>query len=174
MSLQPKLALSSLNVRGINNQKKRKSIFQWLKTRYPGIVLIQETYSSEKDEEQWTSDWGNDIIFAHGTNHSRGVAILLDAKYDYVINEVQRDLNGRYIILKVTIGNAIFVIVNIYAPTKDDTQSQKRFFEELGTKLDTYVGCNLILGGDFNVCLNPDLDKQGGIRDKQSVCSKTN
>ena len=56
MNLKPKLALSSLNVRGINNQKKRKSIFQWLKTRYPGIIL---TYSSEKDEEQWTSDfWG--------------------------------------------------------------------------------------------------------------------
>ena len=134
--LKPKLVLSSLNV------KKRKSIFQWLKTRYPGIVLIQETYSSEKDEEQWTSDWGNDIIFAHGTNHSRGVAILLDAKYDYVLNEVERDLNGRYIILKVTIDNVIFVVVNIYAPTKDDTQSQKFFFEELDTNLDTYVGCN--------------------------------
>ena len=90
--------------------------------------MIQETYSSEKDEEQWTSDWGNDIIFAHGTIHSCGVAILLDAKYDYVINEVERDLNGRYIILKVTIDNVIFVIFNIYAPTKFQFFPKNCFF----------------------------------------------
>ena len=78
MNLKPKLELSSLNVRGLNNQKKRKTIFQWLKSSHPGIVLLQETHSLEEDEKAWVSEWDNDIIFAHGTNNSHDVAILLD------------------------------------------------------------------------------------------------
>ena len=67
-------------MRGLNNQKKkRKTIFQWLKSSHPGIILLQETHSLEEDEKAWVSEWDNDI-FAHGTNNSRGVAILLDSK----------------------------------------------------------------------------------------------
>ena len=29
-----------------------------------------------------------------------------------------------------------------------------------------------IIGGDFNVCLNPNKDKQGGLTTTQSACSK--
>ena len=172
MNLKPKLELSSLNVRGLNNQKKRKTIFQWLKSSHPGIVLLQETHSLEEDEKAWVSEWDNDIIFAHGTNNSRGVAILLDSKYEYIINKVDRDLQGRFIILNLSIDSVVFVIVNIYAPTKDDAYSQKVFYDELAKNLDAYIDCNIIIGGDFNVCLNPTLDKQGGIKEKQSLCAK--
>ena len=38
--------------------------------------------------------------------------------------------------------------------------------------LDSYIGLNIIIGGDFNVCLKPNKDKQGGLTMTQSACSK--
>ena len=46
------------------------------------------------------------------------------------------------------------------------------FYDELANNLDAYIDCNIIIGGDFNVCINPTLDKQGGIKEKQSLCAK--
>ena len=59
MSLKPRVTFNSLNVRGLNNGKKRQTIFQWLKSSHQGITLLQETYSLEKDENLLTKDWGN-------------------------------------------------------------------------------------------------------------------
>jgi hypothetical protein len=43
---------------------------------------------------------------------------------------------------------------------------QCAFLEELNTFMLEYVGSNLIIGGDFNITLNPKVDKKGGIEEK--------
>ena len=172
MRLKPKVTFNSLNVRGLNNEKKRQTIFQWLQSSHQGITLLQETHSLERDENLWTKDWGNKIIFSHGTRHSSGVAILLDKKYDYNISEVKKDTNGRFLLVNIEINNENFILINVYAPTKDNCKEQKQFFEYVNDKLEDYTGCNIIIGGDFNVCLNPNLDKQGGAKVKQSARAK--
>lgn len=35
-----------------------------------------------------------------------------------------------------------------------------------------YIGKNIIIGGDFNTCLNPQVDKKGGKLDTQSCYNK--
>ena len=172
MSLKPKVTFNSLNVRGLNNEKKRQTIFHWLQSSHQGVTLLQETHSLERDENLWTKDWGNKIIFSHGTRHSSGVAILLDKKYDYNISEVKKDTNGRFLLVNIEINNENFILINVYAPTKDNSKEQKQFFEYVNDKLEDYTGCNIIIGGDFNVCLNPNLNKQGGAKVKQSVRAK--
>ena len=99
---------------------------KWLKTSHPGVTLLQETYSQERDEDLWVSDWGNKIIFSHGTRHSSGVAILLDDKYEYVVAEVKRDMNGRFLLINIHINDEEFVLINIYARTKDNDKHQKQ------------------------------------------------
>jgi hypothetical protein len=61
-------------------------------------------------------------------------------------------------------------LINIYAPTKDDHKAQNEFFCSLETTLDHYIDTNIIIGGDFNTCLNPEIDKIGGVKEK---CSNT-
>ena len=71
---------------------------------------------------------------------------------------------GRFIILKVQVDDKIYVLVNIYAPNKDEDLIQ--FFRKLHILLQTEnldSGNNIILGGDFNYPLNPILGKRGGI-----------
>ena len=73
-----KSKIISLNVRGIRDQTKRRSILTYLKEQKANFYFLQETYSDVNDELIWQSEWGGKILFSHGTDHSKGVCILLD------------------------------------------------------------------------------------------------
>ena len=86
----------SLNVRGIRSFEKRKSIFNWLYKQNSDICFLQETYSTEEIENQWKKQWSGDIYFAHGSNHSRGVAILIRKSFDFKLKSIRSDEERSY------------------------------------------------------------------------------
>ena len=102
----------SLNVRGIRSFEKRKSIFNWLYKQNSDICFLQETYSTEEIENQWKKQWSGDIYFAHGSNHSRGVAILIRKSFDFKLKSIRSDEDGRYLILETTIQDVPFLLIN--------------------------------------------------------------
>ena len=168
MTSKSKLKLNSLNVRGLNNTKKRKTMFQWLNKTYKGITMLQETHSTIRSEEEWRKQWGKHIEFSHGTHNCKGVAILFDNEHEYEILNMEKDDDGRFLLVNVVTEDQNFILVNIYAPTKDNIDAQLLFFEYIADKLNAYADKNIVIGGDFNVCLNPKLDKKGGKQEKQS------
>jgi exonuclease III len=120
-------------------------------------------------ETAWNKEWGAEIIYSHGSSSSRGVAILFPQNLEYKVQNIVKDNNGRFIIVELIIDDTRFVLVNLYAPTKDKVDDQCTFLAELRTELLQYSGHNLIMGGDFNTILNGALDKNGG-----TVHSETN
>ena len=78
-----KLKALSLNVQGIHTFEKRKSLFIWLTKQNSDICFQQETYSTEEIENQWKKQWFGDIYFAHGSNLSHWVAILIQKSFDF-------------------------------------------------------------------------------------------
>ena len=98
----------SLNVRGIRTFEKRKSIFNWIIKQNSDICFLQETYSTEEIENQWKKQWPGDIYFAHGSFHSRGVAILVLKSFDFKLKSIRFDKEGRYLILETTIQSRFF------------------------------------------------------------------
>ena len=96
--------------------------------------------------------------------NSRGVAILIKKGLDCVIHSQIGDTSGRYIVVKAAIKDKINVLVNIFAPNKDEDII--KFLKNVLTKLQTEnvdSEENIVIGGDFNCPLNPTLDKKGGI-----------
>ena len=85
----------SFNVRGLRNQVKRRSIFSYLKNQKATLYCLQETFSKEDDEKIWSAEWGGQIIFSHGSEHFRGVCILLSANSGFSLNTVYADRDGR-------------------------------------------------------------------------------
>jgi len=67
-----------LNVRGIRDQTKRRSISMFLKDQNATIYFLQETYSEPSDENVWKKEWGGEVFFSHGTKNSWGVCILIN------------------------------------------------------------------------------------------------
>lgn len=142
---------------------KRKALFNWLAKEKSDIILLQETYSTPEVVNLWKAPWRGDIFFSHGSEHSKGVMILFKANFVYEIEVLREDEQGRFVILKCLIQSEPFVLVNIYAPNK--TKDQCVFFEEIQKKLDDLElveNCEAIIGGDFNVILDANLDGSGG------------
>ena len=94
------LTITSVYVRGIRDTTKRGRVFEWCKTKKSSIVFLQETFSTVDIEERWRSDWGGNGVFSHGTNHSKGVAIMFGADLDLHVKQLLVDNEGRKIFIK--------------------------------------------------------------------------
>ena len=146
--------LLSLNVRGVRAATKRKALFTWLNERRYDIIFLQETYSTVDVEDIWRTQWRGKLFFAHGSNHSCGVMILVRSDLDFNPRTISCDDEGRSIIIEAEVQGSPFLFVNIYAPNK--VQDQCRFFDKLNKNIEDRVvneELRIILGGDFNVTL---------------------
>lgn len=133
MKLNLNFKILSLNVRGSRSFDKRKALFHWLSKEKSNIIFLQETYSTPEVENIWKSQWRGDIFFSHGSEHSRGVMILLKEKFDCEVKVHREDEQGRFVILKSLTQSQPFVYVNIYAPNKvkDQCIFSKKFKNSL-------------------------------------------
>ena len=93
--------------------------------------------------------WGGKSFYSHGSNHSKGVMILVNPRYTLEVIKSIKDQNGRLIILDTKLDNQHLVLINIYAPN-DTWQEIRFFFQELNKTPADYADNNLITGGDFN------------------------
>ena len=73
-----KCSVISLNVRGLRDTVKRRSIFSYLKDQDVNFYFLQETFSKVSNEAIWRNEWGGEIYFSNGTSHSEGVCILIN------------------------------------------------------------------------------------------------
>ena len=154
----------SLNVRGLSNFKKRRVLFNWCRKMKSDIILLQETHSKLEIEKQWEHEWGEKILCSRGPSNARGVAILFRNGFYINLDSFKADAQGRFLVVKGNVDDNMFTIVNIYAPNRD--RSSRLFFESLQRHLVEFGITNkdnIVIGGDFNCPLNPQLDKMGGI-----------
>ena len=104
-------------------------------------------------------------------SYSTGVLILFSENLQIDIRHVLEDSEGRYIFVEALVQDAPFLLVNLYAPTKN--QEQCVFFDAVADTLEDLSldpNCQIIIGGDFNCHLDPILDNLGGrIESKSSV-----
>ena len=155
----------SLNVRGLRNQVKRRSIFSYLKNEKATLYCLQETFPKEDDEKIWSTKWGGQIIFSHGSEHSRGVCILLSVNPGFSLSTVYADRDGRCIIVNVNTGDEQ-LFINIYAPNKG--AEQELFIRSLGASLISKTDITkIIIAGDWNGSLFPKV-KSGGLPWKET------
>ena len=145
------VSIYSFNARGLANKDKRVATFSWLKTKRSGIFFIQETHSIEQLEKIWRQQWDGPIFFQHGKSNSRGVAILVTKNIDFEVNAIDSADDGRFLLIDCAIFRTKYILVNIYAPTIDRRTEQTEFGSFLFSKLENFLGCNIIVGGDFNI-----------------------
>ena len=148
----------SVNIRGLNKSLKRCTVFRWLHHQNCSFVFLQKTYSSTECENIWQTEWGSEVLFSHGTNHSKGTMILINPKIKCKVENIC-DKNGRYIMFDIALTDTRVALVNIYAP--NDVNQQVSFFKELQEQLQEFAEENIIIGADFN-CTLSEKDKKGG------------
>ena len=131
------------------------------------ISFIQETHSTPQTEKKWKDGWNGHFYFAHGSSNAKGVAILIPKNINYDIEDKITDTEGRFLILKIKIENKVYILCNLYAPTQDLKTEQLNFAKIILNNLIPFENENLIIGGDLNFYLNPLVDKQDTILNRQ-------
>lgn len=71
----------SLNIRGLRQNSKRRTLFHRLKQRQLAIVALQESYITAEDKDTWQREWGGKLFATPGTEHSKGNIILVAKWY---------------------------------------------------------------------------------------------
>lgn len=94
------LKIISLNVRGLQDNTKRKAIFLFIRKTDASVILLQETHSSDTDSKFWKSQWGDQAYFAHASHRSVGVTLLFN-KFTGDTLEKFISEEGRWIIIVV-------------------------------------------------------------------------
>ena len=135
----------------------------WLNERKYDIIFLQETYCTVEVEDTWRTQWQGKLFSSYGTNHSCGVMVLVRSDLDFNLKSVEVDTQGRYVVMEAVVQGSNFLLVNIYAPNK--VQEQCLFFNNLNNIIENFVVDNeqkIVIGGDFNIALDSDLDCSGG------------
>ena len=161
----------SLNVKGLSKPLKRRKAFRLFHKQNVDVNFLQKTFSSVTNIQVWENEWGGKLYSNHGTNHSRGVAVLFNPKLDFTVESYTRDRNGRIIILSIVLDKEKFVLANIYSPNNQNAQLS--FYNNVFSLLQPYANENKILSDDFNCCMT-NKDKYGGkpVTVKQPVISQ--
>ena len=105
------------------------------------------------------------MYFSHGTTHNKGVTVLFNSKFECDIKACKIDQNGRYIILDLETQGKQMVIVNACAPCSSKPKEQGIFWDNLRASISSIQDLDekfLIMGGDYNVLMNINLDRYGG------------
>ena len=161
------IRIGTYNVKGIADSAKRRKVFHYLHIKEYDIVFLQETHSVRSNEKYWRSVWGGRIFFSHGASNARGTAIMIRKKAPVKVTYQEADPGGRWVILHVEVAGIKMSIAGIYAPNEDNPL----FFQEVFKKL---VGTDrqIIIGGDFNLVLDMNKDKFGGLEKTNKKSSR--
>ena len=98
---------------------------------------------------------------------------MFNPKLDALVDNIEVDKNGRYLLLQTTISDTTFQLCNIYSP--NNSSDQITFFSSILHVLRKRSEFNIIIGGDFNCALTPQ-DKLGGaaVGRENNVISEIN
>ena len=157
--------LVSYNVKGLQQRGKRLKIFNYIgeKLKNNGIFFFQEAHSTPSLEDKWTSEWGGRLIFSHGESNARGVVIGFTKDFDFNIENIYRDNNGRTLIIEMSKDGELFLLINFYnANSECDQMKALHSLNDLLSKLDPEKEYKPIFMGDMNVIFDIQLDALGG------------
>lgn len=80
------------------------------------------------DEKFWSNQWGDKILFSHGTNRSAGVAILLN-NFPGKVLTTNGDSLGHWILCVLEANDDFLILGNIYG--YNNPNQNKNMFSEI-------------------------------------------
>ncbi len=131
---------------------------QWFKQQKADVIFLQESHYTKATTCYIDVEWHGKSFHCFGTNNSKGVSVLLGAKVPMNVIDHHCLDNGRGILVNIETDETIYTLVNIYAPNKGRERDQ--FFRTLFQWVSEHKKGTIVMGGDFNIVLDDDIDKK--------------
>ena len=153
------LSLLTLNVRGCSSSVKNVSIYTFISNlcHNPDIIFLQETCHLNAQFPSWTS-WRNYTPLCN-PSPSRGSGITTLLKNNITILETCSVYDGFITYTKILSSNSLYHLYNVLIPQQNSEalNAIKSFLKHSSPISDGVM----IVGGDFNCTLDPNLDRLG-------------
>ena len=150
-----------MNVRGLRNARKRRSLFYQYKKGNYDIIGIQDTHLTLKDRELIEREWGSNFFMVPGTNRCKGLLTLFSKTLS--MNLLFK--SDRCLINSISIDGYEIAVVNIYGPCINNEKCD--FINTLNHIItqtcEKFNIDNIILFGDFNIVQSNELDIIAGL-----------
>lgn len=153
------LHISTWNVNGLGHPIKRQKVLSVLKSKQFDIVFLQETHLSAEESEKLCRGWVSHVYYSVGSSQSCGVITLINRNLQFKCIRQFKDTRGRILIVVAEIQGHMIILTNVYAPNGDEPQ----FFANLEAKILQAGDYNAIIGGDFNLVMDPIIDRSSTV-----------
>ena len=153
------LKIFSLNVRGLRDGTKRGEIFNWPREKKASICMLQDVHCTDETNHLWRAEWGHETVYTSYESNKAGVYFLFNNNFNLQFQRVYTDPAGRFIICDIKANERPLTLANIYAPNEDNPSFIQNFLDHI-----VDFKCeDIIIGGDFNLVMDIDKDKKGGL-----------
>lgn len=162
------IRISTLNVRGAKNIKKRQSIDTWAYENKIDILCMQETYCTTNFIKDFDKQWQGKVIHCcSDSNHSKGICIFIKKGLNFELINHYEGENGRKLLINCKINDVEFTFVNLYCPC--DSKLRTEFLKHVGKwiKRKSHHDENLVILGDLNT-VDSNVDRSSGSLDGSS------
>lgn len=153
------IVIFSQNCQGLSLAAKRRDIFQYVRNKKYNIICLQDVHINSKMEPFVQAEWGYNAYFSSYTTNSRGVMILINNNFEQKVDRIITDKNGNFVILDITVQGKKLTIANVYGPNQDNPN----FYINLFNKITETENDQLILCGDWNFVMDPDIDYENYV-----------
>lgn len=155
------LKILSVNCRGLHGDDKRINFFKCLKEMNYDIYCLQDTHFTTTLVDNIKKSWKGTWFFSCNSSTKRGVAIIFGKALKIFDVETKTDLeNGNYVMVKFnTKIRKSILLCSVYGPNEDNPS----FYNKLQENLKSFKCESVILCGDFNLVLNPDLEYENYV-----------
>nr|XP_055075140.1 uncharacterized protein LOC129454616 [Misgurnus anguillicaudatus] len=124
------------------------------------VVFLQETHLGTGKIFEKLKDYKS--LYTTQTSTRTGVAILIKKEiYEETSCTIERDHAGCYILVKCTLNGQLFTLMSVY-----NCHTDIKPLLTLRSVLEKHAEDILLIGGDFNLALNPYLDRTSTKRNK--------
>lgn len=144
----------SWNTNGINQPTKRRKVLNFIRKHNVDIAFLQESHLNDAEHCKLGKQWQGQIYYSSFTSQARGVAILFRKGVPFQLEYLERDKRGRYVLVRGFLANKPVTMLNVYGPNQDEAD----FFVNLFFKINCSPA-ELIIGGDFNLVMDPNMDR---------------
>ncbi len=160
------MLVATWNVNGIRARSQR--LTEWLAERKPDVVCLQELKITEEDFPHLELHSSGYRAVLSGQPSWNGVAVIAREQPELVMRELPGagHAGARFVVAKA----AGIEVASVYVPNGKtlahaDFQMKLKWLESLVDHVEKRADKDapLLLGGDFNVCIDP-VDSHGGVR----------
>ena len=135
-----------------------------LEKSHPDIIMLSDTRLDDSSELVFRNEVDYHCHFNSFNSTSRGVCILIKKSFPLTVLNKTSDNEGNIICLTCEYDSKMLSIISVYGPNNDSPHFFEQLFDYAGNSNTEYS----IIGGDYNVTLNHELDNLNYVNERNN------